>query len=98
WDESVECFQAMLRSAEEAGDEIQEGMALSQLCFACLYAHRLDEAKENSERFRRLAPTTQNPVLLASSLVWQAAAHTYTDNRADLQMARREAEEGLRIA
>jgi class 3 adenylate cyclase/DNA-binding SARP family transcriptional activator len=98
WDESVESFQAMLQSAEEARDQIHKGIALSQLCFACFYAHRLDEAKDHSERLWHLAGTTNHPVLLASSLAMRAAAHTYTDNLTDLQAARREAEEGLRIA
>jgi tetratricopeptide (TPR) repeat protein len=98
WDESVESFRAMLRCAREAGDHAQEVAALSQLCFACLYAHRIDEAKDYSERFQHLAATTNDRVTIASSLIMGAAAHTYTDNLTDLQKAQKEAEEGFQIA
>ena len=64
----IDSFQAMLKSAREAGDQIHEGVALSFLSMNYLFGHRFEDAVDYSERAHRLAMSTNNQAALAMSM------------------------------
>jgi class 3 adenylate cyclase len=95
WDQSADSFRAMLRAAEEAGDRVQEGLALIQLAHTSVWGHRFDAALEYAGRARQVAQESQNPAALEGALSMSALVHVVTGN---LRQAHAEAESGLQTA
>ncbi len=75
WDECISSFRTMLDAAQEAGDRAQEGMALHEIAFASLWAHRFEDAFDYANRARRLAIDIDNQAVLAASLSVSSFTH-----------------------
>jgi tetratricopeptide (TPR) repeat protein len=95
WDRSAGSFRAMLQTAQEAGDRVQEGIGLIYAAHAHFQGRRLEDALDYVERARCLAVRTNDPTALAGSL---ALLNMIPAATGDLQNARTAIEEALTAA